>query len=116
MNRTIEFYRLSDNSCPVESFLDSLDEKVAQKVLAVFKYIEEMDLVPAKFFKKLSGTDILECRIMWKSDIYRVLGFYHKNNFVILTNGFQKKSQKTPSGEIDRTVFYMNDYKRRSKQ
>jgi len=109
MKRTIIFYRLNNNSCPVEDFLDSLDHKTAQKILAVFKYVEELDIVPSKFFKKLSGTEIWECRIMWKSDIYRILGFYDNNNFIVLTNGFQKKTQKTSSGEIEKAIRYMND-------
>jgi len=53
---------------------------------------------------------------MWESDIFRFLGFFDKNNVVILTNGFQKKTQKTPLSEIDRAIKYMNDYKRRNKR
>jgi len=113
--RPIKFYRLESGASPVEDFIDKLSDKAAQKVLAVFKIIENQDLVSSKFFKKLSGTDIWECRIMWESNIFRFLAFFEKNNVVILTHGFQKKTQKTPSSEIDRAVKYMNDYKRRNE-
>jgi phage-related protein len=116
MNRKIIFYKSIDEKCPVEDFMDTLSEKLAQKVLAVFKLIENADLVSSKFFKKLTGTDLWECRIMWESNIYRFLGFYDKNNIVILTHGFQKKTKKTPLPEIDRAVKYMNDHKRRNKK
>ena len=115
MKRVIKFYRTETNKCYIEEFMDSLNDKVAQKILAVFKIIESDEIVSSKFFKKLTGIDIWECRIIWKSDIYRILGFFDKNNFVVLTNGFQKKKQKTPRNEIENAIKYMNDYKRRSK-
>ncbi len=52
---------------------------------------------------------------MWESNIFRFLAFFEKNNVVILTHGFQKKTQKTPPSEIDRAIKYMNDYKRRKE-
>lgn len=57
--------------------------------------------VPIRYFKKLEGTDdIWEVRVDLANDTFRLLGFMHKGNLVILTNGFAKKSQKTPSVEI----------------
>ncbi len=114
MRRHIKFYRFENEECPVEEFLDQLSEKAAQKIIAVFKLIEDVDMVSSKFFKKLPGTDIWECRIMWQSDIFRILGFFEKNNLIILTHGFQKKTQKTPVSEIKRAEKYMLDYKRRN--
>jgi len=114
MTRKIVFYRLENGESPVEEFLDTLPDKAAQKVIAVFKVIEENLIVSTRFFKKLTGTEIWECRIMWQSDIYRILGFFEKNNFIILTNGFHKKTQKTPASEIKRAEEYMKDYKRRN--
>jgi len=116
MRRSLIFYRLDNGESPVEIFLDTLDEKIAQKIIAVFKLIEERDLVSSKFLKKLSGTNIWECRITWKSDIFRILGFLDKNNVIILTNGFQKKTQKTPSSEILRAEKYRIEYMRRNQK
>ena len=91
MKRRIIFYRFEDGSSPVEEFIDSLPDKGAQKVIAVLKLIENVEIVSTRFFKKLTGANIWECRIMWQSDIYRILGFFDKNDLVILTNGFIKK-------------------------
>ena len=68
MKRRIIFYRFEDGISPLEEFLDILTDKAAQKVIAVFKLIEDTDLVSTRFFKKLTGTNIWECRIMWQSD------------------------------------------------
>ena len=69
MNRIVVFYRTSDGKCPVEDFLESLPGKVAQKIVWVLKLLEDLDVVPSLYFKKLIGTDeIWECRIQ-KEDI-----------------------------------------------
>lgn len=111
--RSIKFFRSETGVSPVEDFLNKLSDKTAKKVLAVFKIIENKELISSRFFKKLTGTDLWECRIMWESNIYRFLAFLDKNN-IILTHGFQKKTQKTPSAEIKRAVKYMNEYRRRN--
>lgn len=100
MGRSIEFYR-EDGKCPVAEFLDSLPSKTAQKVLWVLKLIEEMERVPGQFFKKLEDTEeIWEVRADHGRDAIRLLGFWSDGSFIILTNGFQKKSKKTPTAEI----------------
>jgi len=116
MTRQIIFYRFDDGESPVEVFLDTLTDKAAQKVIAVFKLIENAEIVSSRFFKKLTGTNIWECRVMWQSDIYRILGFLDKGDLVVLTNGFHKKTQKTPASEIKRAEKYMVDYKRRNSK
>ncbi len=116
MKRNIIFYRFDNGESPVEEFLDTLSDKAAQKVIAFFKLIEDSELVSSRFFKKLTGTNIWECRIMWQSDIYRILGFFDKGDLIVLTNGFQKKTQKTPASEIQRAEKYMEDYKRSNKK
>jgi hypothetical protein len=64
MNRTVIFYKTSSGKCPIQEFLDSLSGKVAQKVIWVLKILEDLDIIPVTYFKKLSGTeDIWECRI-----------------------------------------------------
>jgi len=67
-------------------------------VLHLFEYSKR---VPKEYFKKLSGTSgIWEVRFQSGSNIFRLLGFIDNGRFVVLTNGFQKKSQKTPKNEI----------------
>lgn len=105
------FYRNSTGECPVEAFLDSLPGKVAQKVTWVLSVIEELDIVPQQYFKKLTDTqNIYECRVDAGGNTYRLLGFFHKGNFFVLTNGFIKKSQKTLKEEIEICKRRMQDF------
>ena len=113
MNRTVLFYRTVDGKCPVQEFIDSLPGKAAQKIVWVLRLLEDMDIVPASYFKKLAGTeDIWECRIQFGSNAYRIFCFF-LNNTVVLTHGFVKKSQKTPAGEIERAEAYRRDFFKR---
>lgn len=99
----------------MEDFLDSLPGKIAQKIAWVLQLVEERDVLPVSYFKKLVNTDIWECRTQFGSNSYRILCFYDNENVVILTHGFMKKTQKTPPAEIERAVQYMNDYLQRSR-
>ena len=111
MNRTIIFYRTEDGKCPVQDFLDTLPGKVAQKVAWVLRLLEDLEMVPATYFKKLIGTEeIWECRIQYGSNIYRIFCFFDSHLVVILTHGFEKKSMKTPRQEIERAETYRRDY------
>ena len=92
-------------------FLDSLTAKQAKKVTGVLGIVETLPVVPIQYFKKLVGTDdIWEIRVDLGSDIFRLLGFMDKGSLVILTNGFAKKSRKTPSAEIDIAEQRKKDY------
>ena len=109
--RTVIFYRTSRGDCPVETFLDSLSGKQAQKVLWVLRLVEELAVVPVQYFKKLVGTDDLwEVRIQLGNDIFRLLGFLDQGQLVVLTNGFAQKSQKTPPQEIAVAEQRKRDY------
>ena len=100
--RKIEFYRTNSRRSPVEEFLISLPSKARQKVAFVLRIIREMHPVPAEYFKKLRSTDdIWEARIQFAGNIYRLLGFFEKDDLIILVSGFAKKTQKTPKKEIE---------------
>lgn len=110
MKKEIKFYRKSPSDCPVQEFLDSLQGKVAQKVIWVLGLVEDLERVPAQYFCKLADTeDIWEFRIKLGSNIYRVLAFWD-GNVVVVTHGFIKKTQKTPPQEIERAENYRHDY------
>lgn len=116
--RTIVFYTTSSGRKPIEDFLDELNGKQAQKVLWVLKLIEELDIVPVQYFKKLVNTDdIWEVRVQSGSDIFRLLGFFDEveGSWVVLTNGFAKKTQKTPSQEIAQAEQRKREYINRKK-
>lgn len=115
MERTIEFYRASNDKCPTEDFLDTIKENTLIKILATFKLVETLDNVPQKYLKKITGTKLFEIRVEWQSNIYRFPCFFQKNKIVIVTHGFQKKTQKLPTNEILKAKKYMEDYIMRSK-
>jgi len=95
----------------VEEFLDSLNAKQAKKATWVLKLVEELDFVPSQYFTKLENTEgIWEVRIQVGGNIFRILGFLDGNNLVVLTSGFQKKTQKTPTQEIALAEQRRRDY------
>ena len=115
--RTINFYVTQSGRKPVEIFLDSLDGKQAKKVAWVLKLIEELDVVPVQYFKKLVSTDdIWEVRVQFGNNIFRLLGFIDDASLVILTNGFAKKTQKTPPQEIKLAEQRKQDYLKRKQE
>jgi hypothetical protein len=101
VKREIKFYKTKDGKCPVKEFIDTLPGKVAQKIAWVLRLIETQEKIPKTYFKNLTGTKIYECRIEFSGNIYRILGQFYQGRFILLTNGFQKKTQKTPKDEIE---------------
>lgn len=98
----------------MEEFLDGLNSKQAQKVVWVLKLVKELPIVPRQYFKKLEGADELwEVRAEFGGEAFRLLGFWDKGNLVILTNGFAKKTQKTPNREIELAAQRRRDYMNR---
>jgi phage-related protein len=92
-------------------FYQNQDQKVKGKIQHVFELIKQVDRVPEKFLKHLSGTNgLYEIRIEYQSNIYRIFCCFDNGNLVVLFNGFQKKSQKTPPKEIDKATQLMKDY------
>jgi hypothetical protein len=80
--RTVNFYRTKSGNCPIEDFLDSLSGKQAQKVVWVLRLIEELDVVPTQYLKKLVNTDdIWEVRIQFGGNIFRLLGFSMEQHY-----------------------------------
>ena len=113
--REILFYRTKSDECPIEDFLDTLDGKQAQKVAWVMQAVEELEKVPTRYLKKLVNTKgIWEIRVQMGSNIFRFLGFFNQGDFIVLTNGFQKKTQKTPKSEILLSEQRKKDYLERN--
>jgi len=116
MFKKIEFYENSLGVKPVEQFIKKQKEKVQLKILYVLKIIEEINPVPSKFLKKLTNTDeIWEVKIEYESNIFRIFGFVFKENFIILTNVYQKKTQKTNSNQIRLAEKLKKDFLERNK-
>ena len=83
-------------------FFGKLKTEVKKKFNWTLQLIETVDRVPEKYFKHLTGTNgLYEVRVEVGSDIFRVFCFFDKGQLIILVNGFQKKTLKTPTNEIE---------------
>lgn len=109
--RKVIFYKMPNGDQPVLSFLRSLNSKQRKKIAWALKLVREMPVVSRNYFKKLVGTDnIWEVRIDVGNNTFRLLGFMDRENLVILTNGFAKKTEKTPPNEIKIAEQRKKDY------
>ena len=92
-------------------FFDELSEKVKDKIDYVLYVISVSERIPTKFFKHIEGTDgLFEIRVEHESNIYRIFCCFDEGKIVVLFNGFQKKTQKTPQKEIDKAIKIMKLY------
>ena len=92
-------------------FLTKQPIKVQNKIFKIIEAIETLERIPTTYLKLLSGTNgLYESRIQLGTDIWRVFCFFDKGKLVILLNGFQKKTQKTPKNEIEKAINLMKEY------
>jgi phage-related protein len=94
-----------------KNFLLEQPEKVQDKIFKIIEIIEYQQRIPEKYLKHIEGQKgLYEARISLGSDIWRVFCFFDKGKLVILLNGFQKKSQKTPKSDLELAIKLMKDY------
>jgi len=87
------------------------NQKVKDKIIWTLKLIEIIQNVPEEYLKHLEGTDgLYEIRVQYGSDIFRIFCFFDKGKLVVLANGFQKKTQKTPKSEIEKAIKIKKEY------
>jgi phage-related protein len=109
----IIFYDSEDGRCPVQDFLDSLNPKLLAKTLRTIDLLEHNGPQLREPYSKMLEDGIFELRTKQSSDITRVLYFFFVGGKIVLTNGFVKKSQKTPKAEKELAKKYKADYERR---
>lgn len=100
-----------------KDFFDTLDAGTQEKVLYGLLLLKTQERLPAKYVKFLKD-GLYELRIEWQGNIYRIFFCYDEGQIVILFNGFQKKTQKTPNKEINKALKLKEEYyerKRRNK-
>jgi phage-related protein len=94
-----------------EDFLLEQPQKVQDKIFKIIEAIETLERVPSNYLKSMEGTKgLFEARIQLASNIWRVFCFFDNDRLVILLNGFQKKTQKTPKNEIEKALKLMRQY------
>ena len=85
--------------------------RVQEKIEFVLRIIRQVERVPKTFLKHMEGVEgLYEIRVEYGSNIYRIFCCFDQGYVVILFNGFQKKSQKTPAGELELAQRLMNEY------
>lgn len=92
-----------------KEFLSTLTPQEVEKVKYVLSLLETMDRLPVKFIRFI-GKGLYELRISYNGNIYRIFFIFDEGQVVILFNGFQKKSQKTPFSEIEKAQRLKEEY------
>ncbi|CAM4116979.1 type II toxin-antitoxin system RelE/ParE family toxin [Flavobacterium antarcticum] len=106
MNREIIFYE--------NYFIDFYQlqhQNVKGKIQYVFELIKQVERVPEKFLKHLTGNEgLYEIRVKCQSNIYRIFCCFDDGKLIVLFNAFQKKTEKTPKNEIHKAELLMKEY------
>jgi phage-related protein len=85
--------------------------RVRKKIAWTLKLIENLERIPEIYFKHIENCNgIYEIRVQSGNNIFRIFCFFDDNNLVVIENGFQKKTQKTPPGEIERAEKIKKEY------
>ncbi len=94
-----------------QDFFDQQSKKEKAKIIWTFDLIEDLQRVPETYLKHIVNTDgLYEIRVQTGSDIFRIFCFFDQEQLVILANGFQKKTQKTPKKEIEKALKIKAEY------
>lgn len=91
-------------------------EKVKDKIIWTLELIEELPKVPVTYLKHIENTNgLYEIRVRLGSEIFRIFCFFDKGQLVVIINGFQKKSKKTPKEEIEKAIKIKQEYENEKK-
>jgi phage-related protein len=94
-----------------QDFFDKQSQKVKNKIIWTFELIEELQRVPETYLKYIENTDgLYEIRVQAGNDIFRIFCFFDYGKLVVLINGFQKKTQRTPKKEIEIAIKIKAEY------
>ena len=107
MRRNIIFY----GNYFLKDFYNQQSKDVQEKVDFILDLISNVEKVPSKFLKYLEDTNCLyEIRVKVKNNIFRIFCFFDGGNLIVLINGFQKKTEKTPKNELNLAEKLKNNY------
>ena len=94
-----------------QDFYDKQSQKVKEKITWTFRLLKELVIIPETYFKHLEGTNgLYEIRVQTGNNIFRIFSFFDKNNLIIISNTFQKKTNKTPCKEIEKALKIKSEY------
>ena len=104
--REIRFFKHYFNE-----FYVAQSEKVRRKIAQTLVWLQTLDRLPTSILKSIEGKKgLFEIRVEFGGDIFRIFCCFDEGSLVILFNGFQKKTQKTPSNEIEKADRLMKEY------
>lgn len=109
-NYDVQFYETQNGDCPVEDFLQSLDDKMAAKMYGMIELLEEYGPELRMPYSEAIQDGIFELRAKFSSNITRIMYFFFSGKKIILTNGFVKKSQKIPKKELLLAIKYKKEF------
>lgn len=72
--------------------------------------LQYLEIIPDKYLKHIEENDLYEISVSFGNNIFMIFCFFDKDRLVIILNGFQKKTQKTPKTEIERASRLKQDY------
>ena len=114
-NFEIDFFTLDNGFCPIREYLDSTDKKMRAKILWTIGLLETNGNMLTMPYSEHLQDGIFELRTKQGSNISRVLYFFYVGKKIILTHGFNKKTNKVPPGEIAKAKKYLDIYLSRQK-
>ena len=112
----VDFYEKENGEQPAKEFMLSLDKKLRAKLADTIMILQDNGYELREPYSKHISEGIFELRAKQGSDITRVMYFFYVDRHIILTNGFIKKTQKTPQSEIEKAKRYRSDYLKRKER
>jgi phage-related protein len=109
----VNYYETAKGNIPVKDFIDKLPTKLRAKAAWEIELLQELGTDIREPYSKFIKDGLFELRVEQQSDIVRIFYFFVIGKKIILTNGFTKKTQKTPPREIELALNYKKDYELR---
>jgi len=91
-------------------FYNKQNQKVKEKINWTIGIVRDFEIIPEKYFKHIEATELYEIRVSSGNNIFRIICFFDQGSLVIILNGFQKKSRKTPKKEIEKAQKLKDRY------
>lgn len=113
---TTEFYRTEVGASPVDEFLKSLDDKTQARFIWSIEQLRILNVHAREPLVKHLEGKLWELRRTSDGNIYRLLYFFITGRKIVFVHGFQKKTQKTPQGEIEIARKRMDEYIKRRRE
>ncbi len=109
----ITFYETLSGHCPIANFIDGLSPKLHAKALHDISLLQDFGNQLGMPYSRAMGNGLFELRISQSNNAVRIFYFFMRDEQIILTNGFIKKTEKTPTTELKKALVYKQDYEQR---